>query len=138
VAHPVQPAGQGQRAARQGREDIFIGGEYDASAGKNKLPDYAVRHYIETLASDPVALHGSFQLYRAFPATTVQNQQRNAEQVLARAKLGPYVDEHIATMARLHRENRYDRRTATVEEITGRPAESVEEFIAQRTDLFAG
>ena len=32
-----------------------------------------------------------------------------AEQVLARAGLGPYVDEHIATMARLHRENRYDR-----------------------------
>jgi hypothetical protein len=58
--------------------------------------------------------------------------------VLARAKLGPYADEHLATMARLHRENRYDRVTATVEEITGRPAESVEEFIAQRSDLFAG
>jgi len=36
-----------------------------------------------------------------------------AEQVLSRAGLGPYVDEHIATMARLHRENRYDRMTAT-------------------------
>jgi uncharacterized protein YbjT (DUF2867 family) len=60
-----------------------------------------------------------------------------AEQVLARAKLGPYVDEHIATMARLHRENRYDRMTDTVEEITGRPAESVEEFVARRSDLFA-
>jgi hypothetical protein len=56
-----------------------------------------------------------------------------AEQVLSRAGLGPYVDEHIATMARLHRENRYDRMTATVEEITGRPAESVEEFIARQT-----
>src|SRR5262249_7309074 len=51
-----------------------------------------------------------------------------AEQVLARANLGPYVEEHIATMARLHRENRYDRLTDTVEKITGRPAESVEEF----------
>jgi hypothetical protein len=61
-----------------------------------------------------------------------------AEQVLARAKLGPYVDEHLTTMARLHRENRYDRVTTTVEEITGRPAESVEEFIARRSDLFAG
>jgi hypothetical protein len=27
--------------------------------------------------------------------------------------------------------------TTTVEEITGRPAESVEEFIARRSDLFA-
>ena len=60
-----------------------------------------------------------------------------AEQVLACAKLGPYVEEHIATMARLHRENRYDRVTDTVEEITGRPAESVEEFVARRSDLFA-
>ena len=60
-----------------------------------------------------------------------------AEQVLAGAKLGPYVDEHLAAVARLHRENRYDRMTATVEEITGRPAESVEDFVARRSDLFA-
>jgi uncharacterized protein YbjT (DUF2867 family) len=60
-----------------------------------------------------------------------------AEQVLARANLGPYVDEHIATMARLHRENRYDRVTDTGEKITGRPAEFVEEFVARRSDLFA-
>jgi pimeloyl-ACP methyl ester carboxylesterase len=59
-----------------GREDIFIGAEYDASAGKNKLPDYAVRHYIDTLASDPEALHGSFQLYRAINTTGAQNEQR--------------------------------------------------------------
>jgi uncharacterized protein YbjT (DUF2867 family) len=60
-----------------------------------------------------------------------------AKQVLAHAGLGPYVDEHIATMARLHRENRYDRMTTTVEEITGRPAESVEDFVARHRDLFA-
>jgi hypothetical protein len=57
--------------------------------------------------------------------------------VLSRAGLGSYVDEQIATMARLHPENRYDRVTATVEEITGRPAESVEEFVARQSDLFA-
>jgi uncharacterized protein YbjT (DUF2867 family) len=60
-----------------------------------------------------------------------------AQQVLAHANLGSYVDEHIATMARLHRENRYDRVTATVKEITGQPAESVEDFVARRRDLFA-
>jgi uncharacterized protein YbjT (DUF2867 family) len=60
-----------------------------------------------------------------------------AEQVLARAGLGPYVDEHLATVARLHRENRYDRVTTTVEQITGRPAESVEEFVTRQGDLFA-
>jgi uncharacterized protein YbjT (DUF2867 family) len=59
-----------------------------------------------------------------------------AEQVLAHANFGPYVEEHITTMARLHRENRYDRATTTVEEVTGQPAEFVEEFVAQRSDVF--
>jgi uncharacterized protein YbjT (DUF2867 family) len=60
-----------------------------------------------------------------------------AEQTLPYANLGPYVEAHLAVMARLHRENRYDRLTDTVEKITGRPAESVEEFVARRRDLFA-
>ena len=60
-----------------------------------------------------------------------------AEQTLPYANLGPYVEAHLAVMARLHRENRYDRLTDTVEKITGRPAESVEEFVARRSDLFA-
>jgi uncharacterized protein YbjT (DUF2867 family) len=61
-----------------------------------------------------------------------------ASQVLARAGLGPYVDEHLLTVARLHRENRYDRMTTTVEDITGRPAESVAEFVTRQKDVFAG
>jgi pimeloyl-ACP methyl ester carboxylesterase len=60
----------------RGREDIFIGAEYAASAGTNKLPDDTVSYYVDHLASNPEALHGSFQLYRAFPATTAQNEQR--------------------------------------------------------------
>jgi hypothetical protein len=60
-----------------------------------------------------------------------------AAQVLPRAGLPPHVEEHVATMARLHRENRYDRSTRTVEQITGRPAESVEEFVTRHADVFA-
>jgi pimeloyl-ACP methyl ester carboxylesterase len=60
----------------RGREDVFFGAEFAASAGTRKLPDDVVRYYIDRLASDPEALHGSFQLYRAFPATTAQNEQR--------------------------------------------------------------
>ncbi len=59
-----------------GREDIFFGAEFDASAGPNKLPDDAVRYYIDTLASDPDHLRGSFEFYRAIPATIAQNEQR--------------------------------------------------------------
>jgi pimeloyl-ACP methyl ester carboxylesterase len=60
----------------RGREDIFFGAEFDASAGTNKLPEDAVKYYINTLASDPEALRGSFGFYRAIPTTTAQNQQR--------------------------------------------------------------
>ncbi len=60
----------------RGREDIFFGAEFSASAGTKKLQDYAVQYYIDGLASGREALHGSFQLYRAFGATTAQNQER--------------------------------------------------------------
>jgi uncharacterized protein YbjT (DUF2867 family) len=60
-----------------------------------------------------------------------------AEQVLARAGLGPYVDQHLLTVARLHRENRFDRVTTTVEDVTGQPAESFEEFVTRQKDLFS-
>jgi pimeloyl-ACP methyl ester carboxylesterase len=60
----------------RGREDIFFGAEFAASAGTNKLPAEAVQYYVDGLASSPEALHGSFQLYRAFDATAEQNQAR--------------------------------------------------------------
>jgi pimeloyl-ACP methyl ester carboxylesterase len=62
----------------RGREDIFFGAEFDASAGTNKLPDEVVRHYLDTLASDSDALRGSFEFYRAIPTTSAQNAERMA------------------------------------------------------------
>src|SRR4249919_3142670 len=43
-----------------GREEIFFGAEFAASAGTNKLPGYALSYYIDTLAASPDALRGSF------------------------------------------------------------------------------
>ena len=60
----------------RGREAIFFGPEFDASAGTNKLPEDAVGYYIDLLAADPDALRGSFELYRTFPSIIAQNQQR--------------------------------------------------------------
>ncbi|HWS92512.1 MAG TPA: alpha/beta hydrolase, partial [Mycobacterium sp.] len=40
------------------------------------LPGYAVRHYIDTLARGPEALHASFAIYRALDTTIAQNQER--------------------------------------------------------------
>jgi pimeloyl-ACP methyl ester carboxylesterase len=60
----------------RGREDVFFGAEFDASAGENKLSDDVVRYYVDTLAADPEALRGSFEIYRAFPEIIAQNEQR--------------------------------------------------------------
>jgi pimeloyl-ACP methyl ester carboxylesterase len=59
-----------------GREDIFFGAEFGASAGMTKLPPDTVRYYIDILAADPEHLRGSFGFYRAFPTTIAQNEQR--------------------------------------------------------------
>ncbi|MFJ3306366.1 NmrA family NAD(P)-binding protein [Streptomyces sp. NPDC086549] len=59
-------------------------------------------------------------------------------EVLAKAGLSPHVEDHIGTMARLHRENRYDRSSDDVERVTGVPAQSVEEFVAARKDFYLG
>jgi uncharacterized protein YbjT (DUF2867 family) len=52
--------------------------------------------------------------------------------------LPPHVEQHIAVMARLHRENRYDRTTDDVERVTGTPAQSIEAFVAAHRDVYLG
>lgn len=59
-------------------------------------------------------------------------------EVLAKAGLPPHTEQHIATMARLHRENRYNRATDDVERLTGVPAQTVEAFVAARRDFYLG
>lgn len=58
-----------------------------------------------------------------------------ANLVATQTDLSAFTRDHIVTMARLHRQNRYDRATATVEQVTGRPARSIEEFVAERAGL---
>ena len=59
------------------------------------------------------------------------------ELVLTPAGLTPHVQQHIATMARLHRDDRYNRLTDDVVRITGREPQSVEQYISDHTDLFS-
>jgi hypothetical protein len=56
--------------------------------------------------------------------------------VLMRFGLPEHVAQHISTMARLHREDRYNRKTDDVELITGRPAQTVEQYVAAHLELF--
>jgi nucleotide-binding universal stress UspA family protein len=57
---------------------------------------------------------------------------------LAKLGLPPHTEEHIATMARLHRENRYDRASDDVERLTGVPAQTIEAFVAARKNFYLG
>src|SRR5215510_12706805 len=57
-------------------------------------------------------------------------------EVLAKAGLPPHTEQHIATMARLHRENRYDRASDDVERVTGVPGQTIERFVAGRRDFY--
>jgi uncharacterized protein YbjT (DUF2867 family) len=57
-------------------------------------------------------------------------------EVLEPVGLPDHVRQHIATMARLHRDGRYDRATDDVEQITGHPAQGVEQYVAANPDLF--
>jgi pimeloyl-ACP methyl ester carboxylesterase len=63
-----------------GREEVYFGWQFAAKAAR-PLPGYAVRHYIDTLAADPGALHASFAIYRALDATIAQNQQRTTRRL---------------------------------------------------------
>jgi uncharacterized protein YbjT (DUF2867 family) len=59
------------------------------------------------------------------------------KQVLEPIGLPPHVAQHIATMARLHREGRYNRSTDDVAQITGTPAQTVEHYVAEHRDVFS-
>ena len=65
----------------RGREEIFFGAEFDASAGTRKLPAEVVSYYVDNLAADAEALRGSFELYRAFPTMIAQNEQRKTRRL---------------------------------------------------------
>jgi pimeloyl-ACP methyl ester carboxylesterase len=59
-----------------GREDIFFGAEFDASAGVTKLPRSTVDYYLGRLRDGRDALRGSFSFYRSIPESSVQNIER--------------------------------------------------------------
>jgi len=61
-------------------------------------------------------------------------------QAEGRSKMGlpPHVEQHIATMAQLHRDNRYDRTADGVERVTGIAPQSIEAFVTARRDFYLG
>jgi len=94
-----------------------------------------------TLGPEVLDVNGIAQQYsRALgrPVTAVDMPLDEwTAQVLVPMGLPPHVEQHIATMARLHREGRYDRSTDDVARITGVPAQTVEQYVAAHADVFS-
>ena len=70
------------------------------------------------------------------PVTAENLSADDERRLLDSVGLPTHVQQHIATMARLHREDRYNRSTDDVERILGRPAQSVAQYVAEHRDLF--
>ncbi|WIX98477.1 alpha/beta hydrolase [Amycolatopsis mongoliensis] len=59
----------------EGRERLFFGHQFTAKAAR-PLPEQAIDHYVDVLASDREALRASFEFYRALDTTIAQNGRR--------------------------------------------------------------
>ena len=87
-----------------------------------------------TLDVDELAEQYSQALGR--PVTAARPSYDEFVEQLDKVGLPPHVQQHIATMARLHRDDRYNRATHDVERITGHPAQSVRQYVEEHRELF--
>jgi uncharacterized protein YbjT (DUF2867 family) len=87
-----------------------------------------------TLDVDEIAEQYTQALGR--PVTAVQPSFDEFLGQLDKVGLPPHVQQHIATMARLHRADRYNRSTHDFEDITGHPAQTVRQYVERHRDLF--
>ncbi|WP_433194220.1 NAD(P)H-binding protein [Nocardia sp. CA-107356] len=107
-----------------------------------RAPQDHQRHVYELTGPQILDVDGLARSYsRAlqFPVTAVDVPYDDwLEQVLKPVGLPSHVEQHIATMARLHRADRYNRITDDVEQVTGEPPVAVEQYIADHRERFGG
>jgi len=90
----------------------------------------------EVLDLKGLAEQYSRALGRTISAEDIQNDDW-VRQYLRNSGLPDLIQQHLAIMARMHRENRYDRSTHDVEQVTGQPPQTVEQYVASHPELFA-
>jgi uncharacterized protein YbjT (DUF2867 family) len=103
-------------------------------------PTAPVGHVYELTGPAALDIDGLAAAYAAALGTPVAGRDVPLDDwvrnTLEPVGLPGHVAQHIATMARLHREGRYDRATDDVEKITGQPAQGVAEYIGAHPELF--
>src|SRR5271163_3412592 len=87
-----------------------------------------------TLNVDEIAEQYAQALGR--PVVAVNPSQDEWTDQLDKMGLEPHVRQHIATMGKLHRQDRYNRSTHDVETVTGHPAQTVRQYVETHRDLF--
>ena len=87
---------------------------------------------------DMTELAGEFSRALGRPVSYVDVPPERWEAQLKKLGMPPHVEQHIATMAKLHRDNRYDRTADGIERVTGTPPQSIEAFVAARRDFYLG
>lgn len=91
----------------------------------------------EVLDMNGLAEHYARALGRPVTAEDTPHDEWT-RQYLRTSGLPDHVQQHISTMARLHRADRYNRASDDVETLTGEPARTVEQYIASNPKLFGG
>ena len=91
----------------------------------------------EVLDMNGLAEHYARALGRPVTAQDTPHDEWT-RQYLRTSGLPDHVQQHISTMARLHREDRYNRASDHVETLTGESAQTVEQYIAANPKLFGG
>jgi uncharacterized protein YbjT (DUF2867 family) len=87
---------------------------------------------------DMTELAAAFSRALGRPVSYVDVPLNRWQAGLSRMGLPQHVEQHIATMAQLHRDNRYDRAADGVERVTGVRPQSIEAFVAAHRDLYLG
>jgi len=87
---------------------------------------------------DMTELSAAFSRALGRPVSYVDVPLERWQEGLSRMGLPPHAEQHITTMAQLHRDNRYDRTSDGVERVTGTPPQSIEAFVAAHRDLYLG
>ncbi|MFJ9370789.1 NAD(P)H-binding protein [Nocardia sp. NPDC101769] len=85
---------------------------------------------------DGLAAEYTLGLHRRIRGTDIPYETW-VEEVLRPRGLPAHVEQHLATVALLHRAGRYDRATDDVEKITGQPPSTVGQYIAEHSQLFS-
>ena len=104
-----------------------------------KDPTGHIGHVYELTGPQVLDVNGLAEQYAAAlgrPVTAVDMSLDDFRTAITSLGISEHITDHIVTVAKLHRANRYDRLTTDVETVTGQPAESVEHYITEHPDLF--